>query len=77
MWGTITPDAGLSQEEEWRSLWFPYPFGVSERCKELDAWASGKRGNTPRKLSDEWQKRNAEIFFADYEAMILGHVIAN
>ena len=73
MWGTITPNAVLSGEEQWRSLWFPFPFGVSERCKKLDIWASGKHGNTTEKLSDEWQERNARLFLNDYEALILGH----
>ena len=50
MWGTITPETGLNEEDKWRSLWFDLPFGVSVRCKELDAWSSGKRGNDPKKV---------------------------
>jgi len=59
--------------EDWSARWFPHPFGVNERCKELDNWAQGKtRGNSqPKKLSDVWMQQNAEKFFKDYCGMIL------
>ena len=70
MWGIKNP--GERSDEEWRQRWFPYPFGISERCK-LDTWASGKHlgGEEVEKLSDDWILTNAQIFFKDYEAMIL------
>ena len=46
---------------------------IPPRPKELDAWASGKGGNDPKKLSDKWQERAAKLFFRDFEAMLLGH----
>ena len=75
MWGTTTPTESTRPEDEWRRLWFDYPFGVNERCRELDSWATGKhqKNVAPDKLSDNWTKRGAQDFFADYEAMMLAH----
>jgi len=71
MWGNNSPSTIIS--DDWRTKWFAYPFGVSERCRALDQWATGKhQGNVkPALLSDDWLRPNAEIFFDDYEAMIL------
>ena len=73
MWGNSSPSTTI--KDDWRTKWFPYPFGRSERCKLLDQWATGKHhGNVkPPLLSDEWLKPNARLFFADYEAMMLAH----
>ena len=71
--GNSSPSTTI--KDDWRTKWFPYPFGRSERCKLLDQWAAGKHhGNIkPPLLSDEWLKPNARLFFADYEAMMLAH----
>ena len=71
MWGSFSPSTTIN--DDWRTKWFPYPFGTSERCKTLDEWAAGKhRGNVkPELLSDDWLRPNAVLFFNDYEALIL------
>ena len=73
MWGNSSPSTTI--KDDWRTKWFPYPFGRSERCKLLDQWAAGKHQDNirPPLLSDEWLKPNANLFFADYEAMMLAH----
>ena len=51
MWGIRDP--GERPANEWKQHWFAYPFGVSERCKELDNWAAGKHlpgGQKPERL---------------------------
>ena len=71
MWSTEVPSERL--EESWKTRWFPYMFGTSERCQAVDDWAAGKhqKGVKPQLLSDRWLHERAEQFLADYEAMML------
>ena len=73
MWNS--GDARARIEDEWQTRWFDFPFGVSERCKLIDDWESGKHntdGKKPSKLSDDMKQSDGVQFLRDYEAMILG-----